>query len=150
MRYRTTILEPDGSTAQAVLEAVDEQTLHETLHGEGRALVRVVPLAPAAAERGVAAVRLKPRRLLLLTQALAEALDAGVPLLGTFAAVAEQEDDARVEAMLHDIGDRVRSGQVLSDALAAHPRAFPTVYCALVRAGEQSGSLPQVLHSVAG
>lgn len=150
MRYRTTILEPDGSTAQAVLEAVDEQALHEALHGEGRALVRVVPLEPVAAERDDAAVRLKPRRLLLLTQALAEALDAGVPLLGTFAAIAEQEEDPRVEAMLLDVGDRVRTGQPLSDALAGHPRAFPQVYCALVRAGEQSGSLPQVLRSVAG
>ncbi|MEQ1634602.1 MAG: type II secretion system F family protein, partial [Planctomycetota bacterium] len=45
---------------------------------------------------------------------------------------------------------RVAAGQSLSDALTAHPTAFPSMYCSLVKAGEQSGSLPKVLQSVAG
>jgi len=151
MRYRSTILEPDGSTVQTVLEAVDEQQLHDQLHTEGRMLVKVTPLERrAAVERKVVEVRVSPRRLLLLTQALFEALDAGVPLLRTFTAIADQEEDGRVAAMLEDIGDKVASGQTLSAAMAAHPKAFPGIYCALVRAGEQSGSLPTVLRSMAG
>ncbi|MCK5944695.1 MAG: type II secretion system F family protein [Planctomycetes bacterium] len=150
MRYRSTILEPDGSTVTAVLDAPDEQTLHGSLHGEGRTLLRVVPLDAVEKDRRVVDVPLSARRLLLLTQALFEALDAGVPLLSTFEAIAEQEEDDRVAAMLEDLGERVAAGQMLSDALAAHPRAFPSIYCSLVRAGEQSGSLPSVLHSVAG
>lgn len=148
MRFRSTILETDGSMSQAVLEANDEQALHDRLHREGRALVRVAEVGRAmgAPSDGV---RLTTRRLLLLTQALHEALDAGVPLLGTFRAVAEQEQDPRIVAMLENLADRVAAGQVLSDALASHPRAFPGIYCALVRAGEQSGSLPSVLASIA-
>jgi type II secretory pathway component PulF len=148
MRYRSTILETDGSTTTAVLEASDEQSLHNRVHRDGRQLLRAQPLERATA-RPAANVRLSPRRLLLLTQALGEALDAGVPLLGTFHAVAEQETDTRIAGLLVGIGDRVAAGQPLSEALAAHPRSFPTVYCALVRAGEQSGSLPQVLRSIA-
>mgnify|MGYP002624321748 CR=1 FL=1 len=150
MRFRSTILEPDGVTAQAVLDAPDEQQLHETLHREGRTLVRAVPLDAADERREAPDVRLSTRRLLLLTQALLEALDAGVPLLSTFAAIADQEGDERVAAMLVDVADRIAAGQALSDALASHPKAFPPIYCALVRAGEQSGSLPKVLHSMAG
>ena len=150
MRYRSTIIEPDGSTVTAVLDAPDEQQLHRSLHSEGRMLVRSVPLDAVDVAKRVADVRLAPRRLLLLTQALFEALDAGVSLLGTFVAIAEQEDDDRVAAMLEDLGERVAAGQMLSDAMAAYPRAFPGIYAALVRAGEQSGSLPKVLESMAG
>lgn len=150
MRFQSTILEPDGSTAVLEIEAADPQALHESLHRQGRTLVRVKELDAKARTIGVATnVRLKPRRLLLLTQALHEALDAGVPLLSTFRAVAEQEEDPKVEALLADVEARVAAGESLSDALSAHPKAFSTVYCALVRAGEQSGSLPQVLRSVA-
>lgn len=152
MRFRSTILETDGSTSHAVLEAADELALHERLHREGRALVQVRPLERAAAghrERAVA-TRLPTRRLLLLTQALHEALDAGVPLLGTLRAVAEQEADARLVALLENLADRIAAGQSLSDALAQHPGAFPSLYVALVRAGEQSGSLPSVLASITG
>lgn len=149
MRYRSTILEPDGTRREAELEANDEQSLHDTLHREGRVLLRVDPIGKAAVDRHARRdVALKPRRLLLLTQAMQEALDAGVPLLTAFAALAEQEEDETIAGLLEDLGDRVASGQQLSDALAAHRRAFPAVYCALVRAGEQSGSLPDVLQSI--
>ncbi len=151
MRFRTTILESDGSTSQAVLEANNEQSLHDSLHREGRSLVRVRALDAVVAERAPPVdVCLTPRRLLLLTQALYEALDAGVPLLGTFKAVSEQEEDPKIAAMLDDLGDRVAAGQMLSDSLAAYPRSFPSIYCSLVRAGEQSGSLPDVLMSITG
>lgn len=150
MRYRSTILEPDGSTVTAVLEAPDEQALHTTLHSDGRTLVRLVPLDAVEEKKAVVDVRLTQRRLLLLTQALFEALDAGVSLLGTFDAIAEQEEDDRVADMLDDLGERVATGQMLSDALAQYPKAFPGIYCSLVKAGEQSGSLPQVLKSMSG
>ncbi|MFO1078642.1 MAG: type II secretion system F family protein [Planctomycetota bacterium] len=148
MRYRSTVLEADGSTVEAELEAFDEQALHETLHRQGRTLLRLEALSRGG-RHAATSVRLAPRRLLLLTQAMQEALDAGVPLLTTFTSLAEQEEDERVADLLEDLGDRVTSGQQLSDALAAHPKTFPPVYCALTRAGEQSGSLPTVLQSLA-
>lgn len=150
MRYRSTILESDGSTVTAVLEAPDEQSLHTSLHSEGRTLVRSVALDAVVVTEQAVDVHLSPRRLLLLTQALYEALDAGVSLLGTFEAIADQEEDDRVAAMLDDLGQRVATGQMLSDAMGAYPKAFPGIYSSLVRAGEQSGSLPQVLQSMAG
>ena len=148
MRFRSMILETDGSTVQAEMEAADEQALHDQLHREGRTLVRVKSLDVPVARRVPTNVRITPRRLLLLTQALYEALDAGVPLLSTFKAVSEQEEDPKVGAMLDDLAARVAAGQALSESLEIYPRAFPKVYCALVRAGEQSGSLPAVLHSI--
>lgn len=153
MQFRSQVIEADGSTRTAVLEAEDEQSLHQRLHAEGRTLLKARALEAVAEEHEEASVedvRLTPRRLLLLTQALYEALDAGVSLLGTFEAIAEQEDDPRVAALLTVIGNRVAAGQALSDALADHPAAFPSIYCSLVRAGEQSGSLPDVLASIVG
>jgi type II secretory pathway component PulF len=149
MRFRSTILDDDGSTTTTVLEASDEQALHDRLHREGRALLRVRALDAADADEP-GDLPLAPRRLLLLTQALHEALDAGVPLLGTFEAIVEQEDHAATADMLAGIGERIAAGQMLSDALAHCPRAFPPLYIALIRAGEQSGSLPEVLQSIAG
>lgn len=149
MRFQTTVLDGDGTSVRRELEAADVQTLHADLHRQGLVLLRAKPL-DRDVDTGVTDAELRPRRLLLLTQAIAEALEAGVPLLSTFQAVAEQEEDERIVALLQDVASRIEAGQVLSDAMAAHPRAFPAVYCALVRAGEHSGSLPQVLYSIAG
>ena len=150
MRYRTTLLDADGATVREEREAPDEQFLHAQLHREGCTLLRAEPLDADTAREVVVDVELGPRRLLLLTQALAEALEAGVPLLSTFHAIADQEENDRTAVLLEDVAARIEAGQMLSDAMAAHPRASPPVYCALVRAGEQSGSLPRVLTSIAG
>jgi len=150
MRFQSTILEPDGKSSTLVLEASDAQSLHEEMARSGRLLVRVRALEQQEDSDRPGSVALPARRLLLLTQALQEALDAGVPLLSTFQAVGEQEADPAVAGMLEDLADRVASGQSLSDSLQVYPRAFPKVYVALVRAGEQSGSLPEVLQSITG
>lgn len=146
MRYRSTILESDGSTATLDVDAADEQSLHDRLFAEGRMLLRARPLA---AEVPVRSVRLSPRRLLLLVQALHGALDAGVPLLTVLQSMAQQEEDGRVAALLQDVGDRIARGATFADALAAHPRSFPPLLIALARAGEHSGQLPDVLDATA-
>ncbi|MFM1871239.1 MAG: hypothetical protein RL398_661 [Planctomycetota bacterium] len=150
MRFQSQVLERDGSTAALELEAVDAQSLHEDLHRQGRVLLRAKPVARERASIAASGnVRLTPRSLLLFTQALRDALDAGVPLLTAFSAIAEQSDEPERQAMLETIGRRVAGGNSLAESLQEHPRAFPSIYCALVRAGEQSGSLPQVLESLA-
>lgn len=150
MRFRSTIIEPDGSQSHSVVEATDEQALHDRLHREGRTLVQVDALDAVETATPASDVRMSGRRLLLLTQALYEALDAGVPLLGTFQAIADQEEDPKISALLESLADRIAAGQSLSDALEDYPAAFPSIYCSLVKAGEQSGALPDVLLSIVG
>lgn len=150
MNYRSTYLDTDGRTATAVVEAPDEQALHEQMHRQGRTLLRASPVRDGGDAVAVGNPRIPPKKLILFVQSLQGALDAGVPLLATIAAIAEQEDDPQLEAMFRDVAARVSSGTPLSDALARYPRSFPGVFCALVRAGEHSGSLPQVLESMAG
>lgn len=148
MRYRSTYLTADGGSTTAVLEAADEQSLHEQLHQQGCTLLRAESLSGRAAAAGT--LRLSGKQQLAFVQSLQGALDAGVPVLTVLQAMAEEEVDPRQEAMLRSLGERIASGQTLADAMAGWPRAFPTVLCAMVRAGEQSGTLPQVLQSLAG
>ena len=149
MNYRSTYLEADGKTATAVVEAPDEQALHELLHRQGRTLLRAKVVGGVAGAIEAGNPRIPPKKLILFVQSLEGALEAGVPLLTTIAAIAEQEDDPQLEAMFMDIAERVSSGTPLSDAMARYPRSFPGVFCAMVRAGEHSGSLPKVLESMA-
>ncbi|MCA8941356.1 MAG: type II secretion system F family protein, partial [Planctomycetes bacterium] len=145
----------DGSQTTAMLDAPDVQTLHEQLHGEGRRLIRAKELRARGGKRELATAtahgttRLGPSRLLGFTQSMEGALDAGVPVLQALDAIIEQEHDIRAKALFQDISSQVSGGKPLSEALASHPRSFPSVYCAMVRAGESSGRLPIVLESIA-
>ena len=47
--------------------------------------------------------------------------------------------------MLTDIRDRVKSGEDLSEAFAAHGDLFPRLYPSSLKAGERSGELEKVI-----
>jgi type II secretory pathway component PulF len=130
-----------------VLDAADEQSLHEHLHRQGCTLLQVEAVGERAADKRI---RLHGKQQLAFVQSLNGALDAGVPLLTVLQAMEEQESDPAVAAMLTGIAGAIASGGTLADAMAAYPRAFPAMTSAIVRAGELSGTLPRVLASLAG
>ncbi|WEL56202.1 type II secretion system F family protein [Pseudomonas kermanshahensis] len=81
---------------------------------------------------------------------LATLLKAGVPLLQAFEVMGRSGCDAAQMALLVRLKQDVASGLGLADALQRHPRWFDTLYCNLVRVGEQSGTLDRQLEQLAG
>ncbi len=90
--------------------------------------------------------RMKAREVLLFTAELSDLLAAGMNLGSALNCLAGhgggQTPAARTAS---DLRDRIVRGEALSDALAAHPKSFPELYANMIRAGEASGALPDVL-----
>lgn len=93
--------------------------------------------------------RISTRDLALLTRQLATLLRAGMPVVGALAALLDQTNKPRLRSAVYDIRDRVNSGSDLGDAMAEHPRVFSSLYVNMVRAGEASGTLEDVLKRLA-
>lgn len=89
--------------------------------------------------------RLSTRDIALVTRQMATLMRAGMPVVGSLDALIEQTSKQRLRAAIYDIRDRVNSGTSLGDAMAAHPRVFSNLYVNMVRAGEASGTLEDVL-----
>lgn len=83
--------------------------------------------------------------LSLFTRHLAALIQSAVPLEEALSACAKQTNHRRLKAIILNLRSKVLEGQSLSYALSEHPRIFPSIFRALVAAGEQSGSLAAVL-----
>lgn len=81
---------------------------------------------------------------ILFTKQLAVLLKAGVPLLQALELLIEQFK-GRLHSVLVTIKDEVKGGVSLADAMQRYPRVFDTIYVQLVRAGEASGKLDEIL-----
>jgi general secretion pathway protein F len=145
MRYRSTFLEADGSAGTAVIDADDEQSLHDHLSKTGRLLIKA---APAAARES--RVRMPARKLMAFTQAMETSLEAGVSLLAALDSMRAQEPDPKIAGVLTALIDRVSQGESLAESMAAHPRCFSSLYVAMISAGEASGSLDRVFAAMGG
>ena len=74
---------------------------------------------------------------------------AGLPILRALDLLAERAAAARLRPILEDVRQRVRTGALLSEAMAAQG-SFPPVYVTVIAAGERSGNLTGVLDQYIG
>jgi len=70
---------------------------------------------------------------------------AGVPIIDALTDLRDTVENEGFKAIIASILEDVEGGLKLSDAMAEHPQAFDQVFVALIRTGEQSGQLPEVL-----
>ena len=90
--------------------------------------------------------RMKPMEVLLFTSELSDLLEAGMTLGAALNCLANQgEADSPQSKIAGDLRDRIVRGEQLSDAVTAHPDSFPPLYGNMIRAGEASGAMIEVL-----
>ncbi len=89
--------------------------------------------------------KVKPIEIEHFTTQLSIMLDAGVPLLTSLEALEEQVDSPQMKSIVKSLADKLNSGESFSQALAAYPKAFSTLYVNMIAAGEKAGVLDTIL-----
>lgn len=82
--------------------------------------------------------------LLLFTRDLSLLLHASIPFYESLQALEEKYRGSKTHPLYLEICDRVKCGSSLSQALETHPKSFNQVYISMVKAGEETGSLPNI------
>ena len=85
----------------------------------------------------------------MYTRQLATLLRAGIPLAQAMSALIEQCQTSDLEAAFRDIREKLTQGHGFAESLAYHPHYFQDLYVNMVKAGEASGRLDNVLHRLA-
>ncbi len=86
----------------------------------------------------------------IMTRQLATLVRAKIPLFEALTALIDQVEKDGLRRALTNIRDQVREGVAFADALQEHPKIFPHMYVNMVRAGEASGTLEEVLSRLTG
>jgi len=81
---------------------------------------------------------------LIYNQQFLTLIKAGLPILSSLDLLIKRQKDAHLRSLLQNVRDRVKGGELLSDAFAAQ-RVFPKIYTATLLAGEKSGNMEEVL-----
>jgi type II secretory pathway component PulF len=91
----------------------------------------------------------KLQEMATFTQQLANLLHSGMPLTVALNSMTHLESKGISADVSKDLKQEVMEGRSLSDAMAKQPLIFSDLYINMVRAGEQSGSLVDVLRRMA-
>jgi general secretion pathway protein F len=152
--FRFKAITPAGQLVEGEMEAGTEHVVIQRLREDGNYPIRAEPAQPRSAirqwlDREISERSLSVKEIALITREFATLLEAGVSLdraLGILIGLAQKP---AVRDVLTDVHQRVEGGASIGDALEAHPRAFPPFYVNMIRAGEASGQLSDVLSRLA-
>ena len=147
--YRYTGISRAGISRKGTLEAESPVLARRKLHAEGVFPLTLQEGLPARKGRYLPSLLRRADFLPLLTRQLSTLVGAGVPLVGALQSVTTQVDDPESRQILVDLQEAVRGGATLARAVESHPGTFPNLYSSMVRAGEESGTLPLSLSRLA-
>lgn len=74
---------------------------------------------------------------------------SGIPLLDGLADLALSTDNKRFREVISAVHEDMEGGRLLSQALAQHPAVFDHLFTSLIRTGEQTGNMQEVLRDLA-
>ena len=147
------IRKKDGRNVKGVQDAEGEKSLRQALKREGIMLtsmsVKGEKSDSTEVDFGRYFNRVKKFDIALATRQLATLTRSGVSLVESLTAVIDQTDKPDLKSAITDVRDQVNQGTSLADAFGQYPKLFDKLFCNMVHAGEQSGTLEQVLERLA-
>ncbi len=93
--------------------------------------------------------KVKPMDLVVLSRQLATLIDSGVSLITGLNILHDQVENPYLKKIVVNIKSDIEAGNSLSASFAKYPDAFPSIFENMIRAGESSGSLNEILERVA-
>jgi len=145
--YEYRAIGTSGRAVKGVIDADSPALARRKLRERDLHPTHLAEAAAAAAEGPgkLSFSRVSSRDVAVMTRQLAVLLQAGTALVESLSVLIKQTANPRLAKIIYDVRDRVNEGASFADALAGHPRVFSALYKNMVRAGETSGALEQVL-----
>lgn len=89
--------------------------------------------------------RIKPKDVVIFSRQFAVMISANVALVQALKIVVDQTENAKMKMIVSEVADEIDAGARLSEALSKHPKVFSNFFVSVIRSGETSGKLDEVL-----
>lgn len=144
--YRYSAMNELGRTISGVVTAENDIDLEERLKQIGLELVNFRELRE---RKGGTSGGVKAQDMIVMCLHLEQLGRAGVPLLETIADVRDSTDSMRLKNIMTGVYEYIKTGEVLSKALARYPRVFNDVFIGLITASEKTGNFSEAFLHIA-
>jgi len=139
-------IDAEGKNVPGRIEAINLFDLEQRLSRMGLDLVNGAPTSQRT--RLIGGSRVSRQDLINFCFHLEQLATAGVPVLEGLNDLRDSVENPRFREVVSGLVESIEGGRNLSGSLAEYPEVFSKVFVSLVRSGEQTGKLPEVLKSL--
>ncbi|MDF1496582.1 MAG: type II secretion system F family protein [Patescibacteria group bacterium] len=149
-RYQVRI--PDGRIQSGIVEAEDNDSAIEALEERQYEVLSIEPYAGIS--KGADSFlrflnKVKNKELVATIRMLAVMVSASVPIVDSVRNIVHQTKNPRLKEIMADIANEIEGGAKLSDAMERYPNIFSGFFTNMIRSGETTGQLSEVLNYLA-
>jgi len=139
----------DGKSIHGVLESHSKNEVIDSLRSKNLVIVSILETKPIVRSHSATQQKIKLEDLVVFSRQLATMVEAGITLVQALDILSEQIEKESFRNIIKQMRNEVESGQSLSEGLAKHPKVFSKLFTSMVRAGETSGMLSEILDRLA-
>lgn len=151
MKFSYIAVNENGKQITGTMEAESQDDVSMRLVEQGSFPTSITKgagkTAAAAAASGLDFLsKVTPQELILFTKQFRTMFRAGLSVTEIFVTLGEQTQNPKLKKALEQMHAGITSGESLYEVFSRYPKIFSPLYCSMVRAGEASGSLPEVMN----
>ncbi|MFH0792527.1 MAG: type II secretion system F family protein [bacterium] len=150
--YSYTARSSQGKTVTGSMEAANQSLVVRMLRDQGLTPTTIqsggLTAASAVRKRKVRRGRIKLEDIVVFARQLATMIRAGLPLIEVLNILGEQMEKAQFKEIVKQVERDVSAGSSFTEGMQKH-KIFDNFFISMVRAGEASGMLDQILDQVA-
>jgi type IV pilus assembly protein PilC len=147
--YKYSAKDKKGQTISGVIQAASEPEVAEILHKKEMMVLSVEFAKVSEAQVKLSGKKIKLDDLVVFSRQLATMIDAGIPLVNALGILAEQIENDNLRGVVGVVRQDIEGGMSFCDALSKHPQVFSDLFVNMVKAGEASGMLNEILDRLA-
>lgn len=147
--FRYTAKNKIGKTVTGVSSAKDKDEFVGLLRKEELTIISVEEVRQSQQMSFSMGQSIRLDDIVIFSRQLATMVEAGIPLVSVLDVLTQQTDNQTFSKIIGKVRDDVETGSSMSQAIAKHPRIFSQLYINMVKAGESSGTLDEILNRVA-
>lgn len=154
-KFTYTGKDKDGNAINETVEATDRFAVYELARESGHTVEKVSAEKKFSFKKIFRAEsieyytsRVKTDDLVLMTRNMGAMLVAGLPLSRSLSVIERQSNNAKLKSVVADLRERIEKGEQFHEALGSHSDVFDDLYVAMVKAGEEGGSLADTLKTL--
>ena len=140
-----------GKLKRGTIEAESRREAITKLRAEGISPRELIETKPSIFNRdlSIGGSSVKMEHFVIYCRQFATLIRAGVTIVDATHILADQTESKALKKTLKQVEQDIRGGIAFSDAVAKHPKVFPSLFSNMVRAGEMTGSLDETLDRMA-
>lgn len=148
--YKYKTFDRNKKTIEGMIDAIGKDDAEEALREKGLSVVSISEVSKSKSKINIDFLnRIKVKDIVIFSRQFSVLISANVSMVQALKILIDQTENINLKMVISEVADEVDAGSSLSETLGKHPKVFSNFYVSVIRSGETSGKLDEVLSYLA-